>query len=261
MLKNNLFQEATIAINKQKVIAANPYVIGLSNKLTPLIPPINKGVADNITLVFGKQDNEGAFNDAASNDGFYSFVGTVKQAFQNAQPPILGRYEESEQQNEKPTDPPGKLAWLVGLAYYLEYVHTMKNKPKDNNFRATPNYKNAMRIAKKLVRRLVSLGLKTLDINAKFTSDMASAVCAVVWDKEKDEASKSKSSQKEPYAPKAEQPLQQPTPTPEPMPPVEPVQAAQQQQTTVPGQEQQMPLAAGRSYKNLRLKKPFGLLD
>jgi hypothetical protein len=253
VIKKSLLNEYYVSINKQKVLAADPYTSDLANKLTPVEPPVNKGVADNITQVFGKQDVEGAFKDAASNDGFYSFVGTVKQAFQKAQPPILGSYEKSAQENEKPTDPPGKLAWLVGLAYYLEYVNTMKNNPKDNNFRAVPDFKNAMRIAKKLIRRMVSMGLKTLDINVKFTSDVAAAVCAVVWDKQKEEEGiKKKEEPKPEVAPIAAQ---------VPPPAAPPVQA----QPLIPppsGQPQeQVPLAASKSYANLRLKKPFGLLD
>ena len=254
MIKGNLFQEANIAINKQKVIASDPYTAGLANKLIPTQPPMNKGVADNITLIFGKQDGEGSFNDAASNDGFYSFVGTVRQAFQNSQPPILGRYEKAEQENEKPTDPPGKLAWLVGLAYYLEYVKTMKNKPKDNNFRAVPNYKNAMRISKKLIRRLVSMGLKTLDINVKFTSDVASAVCAVVWDKQKEEEGKSKSAKKQPYEAKPTAPPQAPPAEPSP----EAAMMAQQPPPAEAPPVEQIPLAAGKSYSHIRLKSLLG---
>lgn len=255
MIKKNLLNEYYVAINKQKVLAADPYTADLAGKLSPTEPPVNKGVADNITQVFGKQDVEGAFKDAASNDGFYSFVGTVKQAFQKSQPPILGSYEKSQQENEKPTDPPGKLAWLVGLAYYLEYVNTMKNKPKDNNFRAVPDFKNAMRIAKKLIRRMVSMGLKTLDINVKFTSDVAAAICAVVWDKQKEE----EGIKDKPEAPKPEE---APLPMPEPQAPPAPPANVQPMQPAAPAAPPPtMPLAASKSYANLRLKKPFGLLD
>lgn len=243
MIKKNLFSEAIISISHAKVKAANPYTPDLAGQLVPKHQIATKHVVANLVKVFGEQQST-IRNNTETQPGFSSFVETLKKAFSASPTPVLGDYDESMQT---------KLAKLVAFAYYQEYEDTMKNNPKGNNFRAIPDEKKAITSAEKLLDRLVVLGLRTLETNVSFTEDLGAAVAAVLWDSVGEEAAKKK--------PAAEVPKQEDSPAEPPVSTPSNVQPPQPQAPTAPEQAPSMPLAAGRSYANLRLKKPFGLLD
>jgi len=189
MIRKNLFSESVAAISKAQVAAVSPFTQDLSNKLTEAEPPMEtKAIVDKIVDVYGQR--AGDIQRASTQPGFYSFVGTLEQAFSKQTPPLLGDYGKEEKD---------KLAALVAYAYFL------CTKDKTKAPQVYSNFDDGKIVAAAILQKMsndLKLGklLGDESMNPRFKQALTLAICASVW-KEKKKADEKPEYKLPPQAP------------------------------------------------------------